>query len=157
PATPRGPSRSATICLDEEGVRALLAHRVPAMERPAIDAHLAECPSCRALLASQLPASLPAETPADVSVAAQELGGWDRYELLKLLGTGGMGTVYEARDRQLGRVVALKFIRGPEPRLTLRLKQEARAQARIDHPNICKVFEVGEVNGRAYIAMQLVH
>ncbi|MFY2558685.1 protein kinase domain-containing protein [Corallococcus terminator] len=81
---------------------------------------------------------------------------WARYELFELLGRGGMGEVYRAKDRRLSRQVALKFIRGADPERALRLLQEARAQARIDHPHVCKVFEVGEVAGRAYIAMQLV-
>ena len=84
------------------------------------------------------------------------VASWDRYELLRELGHGGMGMVFEARDRKLGRVVALKFIRGSDPRGTMRLLQEARAQARVDHPNVCKIFEIGEVDGRAYIAMQLI-
>jgi serine/threonine-protein kinase len=67
-----------------------------------------------------------------------------------------MGEVYKARDRRLGRTVALKFILGSDPELVMRFLQEARAQARIDHPNICKVYEVGEVQGKAYIAMQFV-
>lgn len=82
--------------------------------------------------------------------------GWSRYEFLAVLGHGGMGTVYRAYDVQLGRAVALKFIRGDHPNLPARLLREARAQARVDHPNICKVFEVGEVEGKAYIAMELV-
>jgi serine/threonine-protein kinase len=81
---------------------------------------------------------------------------WDRYELLAPLGRGGMGAVYKARDRRLGRIVALKFILGATPSLTLRFVQEARAQARIDHPNVCRVYEAGEYGGRAYIAMQFV-
>jgi eukaryotic-like serine/threonine-protein kinase len=84
------------------------------------------------------------------------VAGWDRYEFLSTLGRGGMGEVYEARDRRLGREVALKFIRGADPDRVLRLLQEARTQARIDHPNVCKVYEVGEVFGKAYVAMQLV-
>ncbi len=67
-----------------------------------------------------------------------------------------MGTVYEAHDLRLNRSVALKFIRGGDPRLAMRLLREARAQASIRHENICKVYEVGEVEGRPYIAMQLV-
>ncbi|MGH9889471.1 MAG: serine/threonine-protein kinase, partial [bacterium] len=82
---------------------------------------------------------------------------WDRYELLDLLGRGGMGAVYRARDRRLGRIVAIKLILGADPSLTMRLVREARAQARIEHPNVCRVFEVGEIDGRAYIALQLVH
>ncbi|MBZ4420672.1 serine/threonine-protein kinase [Myxococcus sp. RHSTA-1-4] len=81
---------------------------------------------------------------------------WERYEFIEPLGRGGMGDVYKARDRRLGRVVALKFIRGADPSQVMRLLQEARAQARIDHPHVCKVYEVGEVGAKAYIAMQLV-
>ena len=81
---------------------------------------------------------------------------WDRYEFVKLLGQGGMGAVYKARDKRIRRVVALKFIRGGDERLTERFMQEARAQSRIDHPGICKVLEVGEVEGKTYIAMQFI-
>jgi serine/threonine-protein kinase len=81
---------------------------------------------------------------------------WDRYEILSELGKGGMGAVYKARDKRLNRIVALKFILGAHPNLVMRFLQEARAQARIDHPNVCHVYEVGEVEGRAYIAMQFV-
>ena len=95
------------------------------------------------------PGALAARSPFPVT-------GWDRYEMLAVLGEGGMGMVYLAVDRALGRKVALKFIRGDDPSLTLRLLQEARAQARVDHPGVCKVFEVGEVEGKAYIAMELV-
>ncbi|MEZ4313513.1 MAG: protein kinase [Polyangiaceae bacterium] len=89
---------------------------------------------------------LPADAPAS----------WDRYQILRLLGRGGMGAVYEALDRKLHRRVALKFIHGTNPETTRRFLQEARAQARIDHPNVCRVLEVGEVDGKAYIAMQLI-
>ncbi|MFO0588455.1 MAG: serine/threonine-protein kinase [Polyangiaceae bacterium] len=82
--------------------------------------------------------------------------GWDRYVFVQTLGRGGMGAVFEAVDRQLNRHVALKFIRGGDPHLAARLVREARAQASIRHENVCKVFEVGEVAGRPYIAMQLV-
>jgi serine/threonine-protein kinase len=67
-----------------------------------------------------------------------------------------MGTVFKARDRRLGRLVALKFLRNADAQTTKRFLQEARAQARIDHPGICRVYEVGEVNGKAYIAMQFI-
>jgi predicted Ser/Thr protein kinase len=84
------------------------------------------------------------------------VAGWDRYEFVGPLGRGGMGEVYEARDRRLGRPAALKFIRGADPDRTMRLLQEARTQARLDHPNVCKIYEVGEASGKAYIAMELV-
>lgn len=82
---------------------------------------------------------------------------WERYEFLSVLGHGGMGSVYEARDRRISRIVALKFMAGTSDRLRARLLQEARAQARIDHAGVCKVYEVGEVEGKIYIAMQFVN
>jgi eukaryotic-like serine/threonine-protein kinase len=82
--------------------------------------------------------------------------GWDRYQGVRLLGEGGMGRVYLAYDGRLRRNVALKFLRSDSPDLTRRLVAEARAQARVEHPGVCKVYEVGEVEGRVYIAMQYV-
>jgi tetratricopeptide (TPR) repeat protein/predicted Ser/Thr protein kinase len=98
----------------------------------------------------------PNPVPVAGASPAFPVSGWERYEFLELLGRGGMGEVYKARDKRLGRTVALKFILGSDPELVMRFLQEARAQARIDHPNICKVYEVGEVQGKAYIAMQFV-
>jgi eukaryotic-like serine/threonine-protein kinase len=82
---------------------------------------------------------------------------WDRYVFIRILGEGGMGTVYQAMDPRLNRFVALKFIRGDNPRLVKRFVQEAKAQARIDHEHVCKVYEVGEVEGKPYIAMQYIN
>ena len=104
-------------------------------------------------------ATIPASSPGpDGSAAAKGFPvlNWERYEFVRLLGRGGMGAVYMARDRRLGRIVALKFLRTEDPLMVQRFQQEARAQASIDHPLICKVFEVGEVEGKAYIAMQYV-
>src|SRR5689334_12556670 len=81
---------------------------------------------------------------------------WDRYECESLVGKGGMGTVYKARDPRLHRYVALKLIRGNDPELAQRFIWEARAQARVEHPNICKVYEVGEAQGQPFIAMQYI-
>jgi serine/threonine protein kinase len=97
--------------------------------------------------------SLPAVSESDSSFPVEH---WDRYEFQKLLGQGGMGAVYKALDKRLGRTVALKFIRGSDEQMTQRFMQEARAQSRLDHTGICHVFEVGEVEGKAYIAMQFV-
>ena len=91
-----------------------------------------------------------------VSVSPFPVPSWTRYEFLELLGRGGMGAVYKGRDRRLGRIVALKFIHGDDPGQIQRFMQEARAQARLEHPNICQVFEVGTVDNRPYIAMQFV-
>jgi serine/threonine protein kinase len=82
--------------------------------------------------------------------------GWGRYECLGFLGEGGMGQVFLASDPHLRRKVALKFVRGDTPQLARRLLDEARAQAGIKHERICQVYEVGEVQGRPFIAMQYV-
>ena len=82
------------------------------------------------------------------------LAGWTRYTIIERLGSGGMGEVFKAWDPQLGRYVALKFLYGTDPQTMERFTREARSQARVDHPGICKVYEVGSVGGRPYIAMQ---
>lgn len=79
-----------------------------------------------------------------------------RYRDLSFLGSGGMATVYRAYDPTLDRPVALKLIRGEEPHLAERLLVEARAQARIEHEHVCRIYEVGEESGRPYIVMQFV-
>ena len=81
---------------------------------------------------------------------------WDRYEIVDFIGRGGMGDVFKARDPRLGRFVALKFLRRDTPEIVHRFLREARVQARIDHENVCQVFEVGEVEGHPYIAMQYI-
>jgi serine/threonine protein kinase len=78
----------------------------------------------------------------------------DRYEFLALLGRGGMGTVYRAMDRRLGREVALKLLFDDED--SERLLREARTQARVDHEHACKIYEVGIEGSAAYIAMQYI-
>jgi len=80
-----------------------------------------------------------------------------RYVLGEALGEGGMGKVYAAFDLVLKREVALKLLWRSEPAIVARFIQEAQFQARLDHPNICKVFEVEAGGGTPYIAMQLVH
>ncbi|HVR96248.1 MAG TPA: protein kinase [Thermoanaerobaculia bacterium] len=82
--------------------------------------------------------------------------GWERYRVESFLGAGGMGSVYKAFDPTLNRYVALKFLQWNDPTLAERFLHEARAQARVDHPNVCRVYEVGEVEGRPYIAMQYI-
>lgn len=86
---------------------------------------------------------------------------WSRYRLIAFLGAGGMGSVYKAEDPRLSRRVAIKFLRTAQPALgdsrqRRQFEREARAQAQIEHPHICKIYEVGEVQGQPYIAMQLI-
>ena len=81
------------------------------------------------------------------------------YRIISRLGAGGMGEVYRARDEQLDRDVAVKVLPASsfdDPTARARLVREARAAAALNHPNICTVPEVGEADGQAYIAMELV-
>ena len=80
----------------------------------------------------------------------------DRFEIVRLLGAGGMGAVYEARDPELGRSVALKVIREPNPQLSLRLLREAQALAQLQHPNVVAVHDVGTDGDEVFVAMELV-
>lgn len=95
--------------------------------------------------------------PGDTAAIPDYLLHWDRYLLKRWLGRGGMGEVFEAWDPRLGRFVALKFLGSIDSETLERFEREARAQARVDHPAICKVFEIGEIAGHRYIAMQLIH
>jgi hypothetical protein len=81
------------------------------------------------------------------------------YEIVGLVGAGGMGEVYRARDTRLGRTVALKLTAGSagdDPQQRLRLEREARAIAALNHPNICAIHDVGRHDGRDYIVMEYV-
>ncbi|MDI1449307.1 serine/threonine-protein kinase [Polyangium sp. 6x1] len=80
----------------------------------------------------------------------------ERYEDIRFLGEGGMGTVYRAMDPHLGRIVALKLLKGDDPELWRRFLGEARAQARIQHEHVCRVYEAGQADGEPYIAMQYI-
>src|SRR5512141_923714 len=81
------------------------------------------------------------------------------YRILEKIGAGGQGTVYKATDIKLGRSVVVKVL---PPELTAkeanlkRFEREARLASSLDHPNICTIFDLDEVNGVHFIAMQLI-
>jgi serine/threonine protein kinase len=92
--------------------------------------------------------------PGDL-VAGSRIGG---YELQSVLGEGGMGVVWSARDPRLGRTLAIKLLKRADapPDLRTRLLREGRAMARLRHPNVVTVYEMGTDGDRAFIAMELV-
>ena len=81
------------------------------------------------------------------------------YQLEALLGEGGMGQVFRARDTRLGRSVAMKLIRAERSQqgdFQIRFRREARATAALNHPHICTLYDVGEQDGSAYLVMEYV-
>ena len=152
-------------CLTDREVADFIRGGGPAlMER--VDAHVDSCASCRALLgaAAVAAAATAAGSPGAGSdphelVAGTQIG---RYLVEGPLGRGGAGEVFAARDTQLDRPVALKLLHPApglareDPAAVERLRREARALARVSHPNVVAVYEVGNVGDRLFIAMELV-
>ena len=78
------------------------------------------------------------------------------YEILSLVGAGGMGEVYRARDSRLDRIVAIKILSSADPELQARFQREAKAVAALSHPGIVAIFDFGSAYGIAYAVTELL-
>lgn len=80
----------------------------------------------------------------------------ERYRIVAPLGSGGMGEVYRADDLRLGQTVALKFVSRARPDLNRRLLEELRIGREISHPNVCRLYDIAEVDGHIFISMEFI-
>lgn len=149
---------------DQSGILAVIGaeHELRRRHEPGLglDEYLQRFPQYRSQLPEQIARSTidgrdwPLRPPDALSNVAPVVAG---YEILGLLGQGGMGAVYKARDIHLNRIVALKTIIGgafAAPSERERFRREAEAIAHLDHPNIVPVYEVGEEAGVPYFSMK---
>ncbi|MDQ3336365.1 MAG: protein kinase [Myxococcota bacterium] len=141
-------------CPDENELVLLADGGLADKRRASIDRHLDSCATCT-LLVAELAGMAAPERPVPM-----------RYQVIRQLGAGAMGVVWEAEDKHLGRRVALKFVRttdgnAPTTREARRerrsrLYREARALAQLRHPNVVSVYDVGESADELFLALELV-
>jgi hypothetical protein len=155
-------------CPDPDALALVASGSGDAKQRQEVLDHAASCEQCHAAMvvlgptadpgpssASRTPGRiLPAVAPSSSPGAGGSDDTIDRYLLGAELGRGAMGVVYTARDPELDREVAVKVLRPSAS--AARLKREAQALARLAHPNVVRVYDVGEHGGRSFVAMELV-
>jgi serine/threonine-protein kinase len=124
-----------------------------------VKARLKVCRNLDVMLGDVFPSDMPLASVAALGFVDTRLPTIPGYELLGVLGRGGVGVIYRVRHLKLNRIIALKmllsgeFARGVE---VARFMREARAVAALKHPNIVQIYDVGEVEGRPYFTMELV-
>ncbi len=125
-----------------------------------LEEHLADCDECRLAVAAVLATRRSgASEPGDEAPSALPRGAaFGRYTILEPLGAGSMGIVYAAYDAELDRRVAIKFllVQADDPTMAGRMAREAKAMAKVSHPAVVAVFDAGTLDGRPFVAMELV-
>lgn len=165
-------------CLEENEIVDFVMRNLQPEEAERAEVHIDRCAACRAVLielarvfelrASALPEPTDESSDATEPSAPQSLGllppallkgaTVGRYVMLEMLGTGAMGVVFAAYDPELDRKVAVKLLRdrSGDPERNARMVREARATARLAHPNVVVVHDVGEYEGNVFMAMEIV-
>ena len=124
--------------------------------RIVVHSTLEHCPRCLVELGLGAP---PNSAPAEPDIRVFTARRFGDYELLEQLGRGGMGVVYRARQTSLNRTVALKMVLDSQVNSPLALRRfeiEAEAAARLEHPNIVSIFEIGSAEGQPFISMRFI-
>ncbi len=156
-------------CPGEESILAFVAHRLDQVRAMRVEQHITSCLLCRRLVSDLVrsdasAATMPARPrPPERSEHALPRGTTiSRYLIVSLLGRGGMGVVYRAYDPDLNRQVALKLVGLGElssdarDRARQRLMREAQALAKLSHPSVVAVYDVGTIGDDVFIAMELI-
>jgi eukaryotic-like serine/threonine-protein kinase len=125
----------------------------------AIEGNPQMCPACGAPVETGDAEPLAYITCSNCGEKMRAERTFDHFVVVEIVGVGGMGTVYKARDMHLDRFVALKLLRkdlSGEADHNARLEQEARTAASVTHPNVIQVFDSGMDHGQFYVVMELV-
>jgi tetratricopeptide (TPR) repeat protein len=144
-------------CLDDDRIAALIAGALGGDERASLLVHIDACDDCRLLVAD---AARPSSAPARST--RQPGASFGRYLILETVGAGAMGVVHAAYDPELDRRVALKLLRddplaeGTSGDEGPRLLREAQSLARLAHPNVITIHDVGTIDGEVFLAMEFV-
>jgi serine/threonine protein kinase len=152
-------------CLSDETMAAIADGTLAGEERRVAIGHVDGCVHCRQVLAGVLTLDAPSQgmgaiagTPRKALAAGETIG---RYVVLECIGSGSMGIVYTGQDPDLGRRVALKVLRadsagGSSGGARRRLLREAQAMARLSHPNVVAIYDVGIHGDEVFLAMELI-
>jgi serine/threonine protein kinase/tetratricopeptide (TPR) repeat protein len=141
-------------CPSVQAVADFMSRRIDAAGATSIELHLDRCASCRELVSMLAVGTNSLEENRDLALADVRGERLGRYELTERLGAGAMSVVYAAHDPKLERDVALKLLN--DASASARLVREGQALARLAHPNVVAVYDVGDHDGTVFIAMELI-
>jgi serine/threonine-protein kinase len=161
----------STSCLDQETVVALFEGRLSKETAARLDDHMDHCAACRGLVAELAQSSGFEVPPTAIRVTEPPIGHAtdeaflpgrrlaDRFQIIRLIGRGAMGVVYEAEDLELGVRLAVKVLpreAAGKTRLIERLRKEIVLGRRITHRHVCRLYDLGTDEGVPFITMELV-